>query len=190
VGNEKHFYSQYDRYQGGTFRMGERHDAILTVPAPYATDDSVQIDVDAILGQKSASDAIYGVSCWNHEAHNHSTSAFLFYFTRTGAQIVLWDDTKGASHVLRKTTWSGVLSPAPARNHVRVLCLQRTHHGAPVAELGMSVNGHVLTKIYRKGGSSASWTTGDRVGLLVGLTGSDVFYDNFVITGDCKGSSC
>lgn len=175
--------------------MGERHDAILTVPAPYditkaAHDYSVQVDVEAILGQKSASDAIYGVSCWNHEAHNQSTSAFLFYFTRSGAQIVLWDDRTGAAHVLHKTSWSGVLEPPPARNRVRVLCLQRDHHGATLAELGMSVNGHVMTEVYRKGGSSQPWSVGDRVGLLVGLTGSDVFYDNVVITGDCKGSAC
>jgi hypothetical protein len=165
------------------------------VPAPYditqaARDYSVEVDVDAIVGHHSPRDAIYGVSCWNHEARNSSTSAFVFYFTRTGAQIGLWDDATGTSHVLRKTTWSGVVDSAPARNHVRVICLQRTQHGAPVAELGMSVNGHVLTKIYRRGGSSHPWRVGDRVGLLVGLTGADVFYDNFVVAGDCKGSSC
>jgi hypothetical protein len=195
VGNEKHFYSEYSKYQGGTFRMGERHNAILTVPAPYditkaAHDFSVQLDADAILGSTSPKDAVYGLSCWNHEAHNKSTAAFLFYFTRSGAQIVLWDNRDGSVHVLRRLSWSGVLRPAPARNHIRALCLQRTHNGTAVAELGMDVNGHVLTKIYRKGGSSQPWATGDRVGLIVGLTGADVFYDNFEITGECKGSYC
>ena len=93
-------------------------------------------------------------------------------------------------HVLRKLSWSGVLQSAPARNHIRALCLQRAHNGTVVAELGMDVNGHILSKTYRKGGSSHPWSTGNRVGLIVGLTGADVFYDNFVITGDCKGSRC
>ena len=116
VGNEKHFYSQYDSYLGGTFRMGERHDAILTVPAPYditkaSSDYSVQVDAEAILGPKSPKDAIYGLSCWNHEAHNKSTSAFVFSFTRSGAQIVLWDNTDGSTHTLKKMSWSGVVRP-------------------------------------------------------------------------------
>ena len=188
VGNEKHFYSQYDSYLGGTFRMGERHDAILTVPAPYditkaSSDYSVQVDAETILGPKSPKDAIYGLSCWNHEAHNKSTSAFVLSFTRKGAQIVLWDNTDGTTHTLKKMSWSGVVRPAPYRNQVRALCVQRKRHGRTYAELGMSVNGRILAKLYPQGGKSEPWTTGNRVGLIVGLTGADVFYDNFSITG-------
>lgn len=195
TGNEKHFFSQYSHYQGGTLRMGERHDAVLTVPAPYditkaAADYSVQIDVDVIPAAHTAGHSIYGVSCWNHEAHNGETSAFLFYVTRSGAQIVLWDDTDGTEYVLKHRSWSNVLRPRPYRNKMRVLCLDRAGRSGPIAELGMSVNGAVLTAFYDKRAKHHAWRTGNRVGLIVGLSRSDVFYDNFTITGECKGSSC
>jgi hypothetical protein len=195
TGNERHFFSQYSDYQGGTLRMGERHDAVLTVPAPYvitkaAADDSVQVDVELVPAADSTRHAIYGVSCWNHSAHNGETSAFLFYVTRGGAQIVLWDNADGTAHVLKHKSWTGVLRPRPSRNAMRVLCLQRTVRGRPVAELGMAVNGHVLTTVYSKSAKHHDWRTGNHVALVVGLNRSDVFYDNFTITGECKGSGC
>ena len=48
----------------------------------------------------------------------------------------------------------------------------------------------MLTDFYGKSTKNHAWATGDRVALLVGLTGADVFYDNFKITGDCKGPQC
>jgi len=53
-----------------------------------------------------------------------------------------------------------------------------------------AINGNVLTDVYAKSTKNYAWATGDRVALLVGLTGSKVFYDNFEITGDCKGTNC
>lgn len=195
VGNERFFYTQYSSYQGGTLRMGERHDSILTDPAPYditraAADRSVRIDVQAVLGPKSPADAVYGVTCWNHRSRAGDTAAFLFEFTKSGADIVLWDDRTGDTHVLRHKSWRNVLLAPPARNAVRVLCENRTSGGTATAELGMSVNGHVLIKLYPKNGKNAAWSTGKQVGLLVGLTHADVFYDNFVITGECQGTRC
>jgi hypothetical protein len=195
VGNEKYFFSRYDPYLGGTMRLGERHDSVLTEPAPYditkaAADYSVQVDVEAILGPKTASNAIYGISCWNHKSKRGDTAAFVFYFTKRREQIVLWDDTDGTEHVLKSKAWHDVVRSAPQRNDVRVLCLQRNNANGSVAELGISVNGHVLTDLYAKSIKNHPWAVGDRVALLVGLTGSDVFYDNFVITGECKGSTC
>jgi hypothetical protein len=195
TGNEPHFFSKYSSYLGGTLRMGERHDAVLTVPAPYvitkaAADSSVQIDVDVILASDTARHSLYGVSCWNHAAHNGETSAFLFYVSHGGAQIVLWDNADGSEHVLKHKSWSNVLRPGPYRNVMRVLCLQRHNRGGTVAELGMSLNGKVLTAFYAKSTKHHDWRVSDRVGLIVGLNKSDVFYDNFAITGECKGSRC
>ncbi|HEY2299315.1 MAG TPA: hypothetical protein VGH43_16390 [Jatrophihabitans sp.] len=195
TGNERHFFSRYASYQGGTFQMGERHNSILTVPSPYditkaAHDYSVQVDFQMYLGSGSADDAIYGLSCWNHKTGSGDSAAFLFYITKTGVQIALWDNVDGSEHILKKKSWSDVLLPAPQANTVRVLCLQRSNHGGPLAVLGISVNGNQLIETYAKTTKNYDWGTGDRVALLVGLTGSNVFYDNFQITGDCKGSYC
>jgi hypothetical protein len=195
TGNERHFFSRYASYQGGTFEMGERHDSILTVPAPYditkaAHDYSVQVDFQMYVGSGSAADAIYGLSCWNHKTDSGDSAAFLFYITETGVQIALWDNVDGSEHILKKKSWSNVLLPAPKANSVRVLCLQRSNRGGPLAELGISVNGNQLIDFYPKTTKNYDWGTGNRVALLVGLTGSNVFYDNFQITGDCKGSYC
>jgi hypothetical protein len=195
TGNRRHFFSRYAPYMGGTFQMGERHDSILTVPAPYditkaAHDYSVQLDFQMYVADDSAADSIYGVSCWNHKTSSGDSAAFLFYITKTGVQIALWDNVDGTEHILKKKSWSDVLLPSPQANTVRVLCLQRTNHGGPVAALGISVNGNELTDLYAKSTKNYDWATGNGVALLVGLTGSNVFYDNFQITGDCKGSDC
>lgn len=195
TGTQPHFFSAYSKYQGGTFEMGERHNAVLTVPAPYditkaAADDSVRVDLDMILAPTTPRRAIYGASCWNHETHGGETSAFVFYATKGGAQIVLWDDKDGTAHVLKNKAWTNVLRPAPYRNKMRVLCEQRRLNGHPVAELGMSVNGSLLTEIYSQSRKHHAWRTGDRVGLIVGLNKSDVYYDNFAVNSECKGSHC
>ena len=195
TGNEHFFYSQYSPYLGGTLQMGERHNSILTVPAPYditkaAHDYSVQIDTQMYVADGSAADSIYGVSCWNHKTNSGGSAAFLFYVSKSGVQIALWDNVDGTEHILKKKSWTNVLLPTPKPNSIRVLCLQRDRRGGTVAELGISVNGNVLTDVYAKSTKNYAWATGDRVALLVGLTGSKVFYDNFEITGDCKGTNC
>jgi hypothetical protein len=195
TGNRHFFYSKYSPYMGGTLQMGERHDSVLTVPAPYvitkaAHDYSVQIDTQMYVADGSARNSIYGVSCWNHSTKSGGSAAFLFYVTRSGVQIALWDNIDGTEHILKKKSWRKVLLPTPKPNTIRVLCLQRHDRGGAVAELGISVNGNVLTDIYAKSAKNYAWAPGNRVALLVGLTGSNVFYDNFEITGECKGSDC
>jgi hypothetical protein len=196
VGNEKFFFSRYSPYLGGTLQMGERHDSVLTVPAPYdltkaAADYSVRVDAELIVGSQSPANAIYGLSCWNHKSNKGDTAAFVFYVTKRSAQIVLWDNVDGTEHVLKRKALHNVLQPAPYRNKLRVVCLQRhLPSGTAVAELGMLVNGKVLTDNYSKSTKNHAWDVGDRASLIVGLTNSNAFYDNVVITGECKGSSC
>ena len=148
----------------------------------------MQVDVDAVLGQKSASDAdLRRLVLEPRGAQPLDVRVLVLLHPHRRADRAVGQQGRLDARAAQDDVVAECCRPAPSPNHVRVLCLQRSHNGAPVAELGMSVNGHVLTKIYRMGGSSHPWTTGDRVALLVGLTGADVFYDNFVITGDCKG---
>lgn len=191
-----HYFAKYDSYNGGTYQMGERTNAAISEDAPFditdaASDYSVQVDVDAALGQSFTSANAIGIACWEHRiADGGTTSAFLLELDESTATIGLWDGTDGSYHEITSAPADGALSPT-GWTHLTALCLRGTAGGAPQAQLSLTVNGAALVSAnYAKSVSNYDWDVGDRVGLLAIGEGSDVFYDNFAITGRCAAISC
>lgn len=177
----------WSNYLGGTFRMTERHASTLPEQAPvdiskFSPTDSVQIDVNAIVGSGSPVSAEYGVTCWNKQISSGGTAAFTFFFGRQGAEIGLWDYIDGNYHQIKATRWNNVVQPAPYENEVRVLCVQGQDKYGTVAKLGLAVNGRTLIAQYAKSVKTYEWQPTNHVGLLVSGTGADVFYDDFGVT--------
>ena len=190
-----HYFAKYDSYNGGTYQMGERTNAAISEDAPYditqaATDYSVQVDVDAALGQSFTPTNEIGIVCWEHRIGGGTTSAFLLELSESKATIGLWDGTDGSYHEITSAAATGALSPT-GWTHLTALCLTGTSGGSVQAQLSLSVNGSTLVSAnYAKSASTYDWDVGDRVGLLAIGEGSDVFYDNFAITGKCAAISC
>jgi hypothetical protein len=197
VDNPTHYYAGYDTFQGGTYRMGERTNAAISEDAPYdvtdaANDYSVQVDVDATPGEGFGGTNELGVVCWEHEIEGAGgvTSAFLLELSLTEAKIGLWDGADGSYHEITSAAAAGALDPA-GTSHLTAQCIQGTSNGQAQAQLSLSVNGaEVVSVNYAKGLSTYDWSVGEHVGLLAIGEGSDVFYDNFAVTGKCAGDFC
>ena len=197
VDNPSHYYADYDNFNGGSYRMGERTNAAISEDAPFdvtdvAKDYSVQLDVDAVLGQGFGGSNEIGFVCWEHpiEGGGGTTSAFLLEISESTATVGLWDAADGKYHEITSAAATGALNPT-ATNHLTGLCLQDASNGTPQAQLSLSVNGtSVVSANYAKSVSTYDWDVGEQVGLLAIGEGSDVFYDNFAITGKCAGDSC
>lgn len=195
--NPSHYYANYDSFQGGTYRMGERTDAAISQDAPYdvtdaANDYSVQVDVDATPGDGFGGNNRVGIVCWEREIEGGggTTSAFLLQLSETEAIIGLWDGTDGSYQQLKSVPAVSALNPS-ATNHLTAQCLQGTENGSAQAQLSLSVNGaEVVSVNYAKSSANYDWNVGKHVGLLVVGAGSDVFYDNFAVTGKCAGDFC
>lgn len=196
--NPSHYFAKYDPYNGGSYRMGERTDAAISEDAPLdvtdvANDYSVQVDVDATPGQDFSSTDEIGIVCWEHpiEGGGGTTSAFLLELSESKATIGLWDGTDGSYHEITSASATGALSTTGS-THLTGLCLQGTANGsAQAAQLSLSVNGtEVVSANYAKSVSAYDWAVGPSVGLLAIGAGSDVFYDNFAVTGKCAGNLC
>ena len=197
VANPSHYFANYDPFGGGTYRMGERTDAAISEDAPFditdaAKDYSVQVDVDATLGPGFGATNEIGIVCWEHpiEGGSGTTSAFLLELSESKATIGLWDGTDGSYHEITSASASARLSTTGS-THLTGLCLQGTANGSAQAQLSLSVNGtEVVSANYAKSVSAYAWAVGHRVGLLAIGAGSDVFYDNFAVTGKCAGDFC
>jgi hypothetical protein len=195
--NPSHYFAKYDSFNGGSYRMGERTDAAISEDAPLdvtdvANDYSVQVDVDATPGPDFSATNEIGIVCWEHpiEGGNGSTSAFLLELSESKATIGLWDGTDGSYHEVTSAAADGALS-TPGSTHLTALCLQGTTNGSAQAQLSLSVDGtEVVSANYDKSVSTYEWDVGPRVGLLAIGAGSDVFYDNFAVTGKCAGELC
>jgi hypothetical protein len=193
--NPSHYYAKYDSFGGGSYRMGERTDAAISEDAPFdvtgvANDYSVQVDVDAILGPGFGASNEIGLVCWEHPVPDGAsvTSAFLLEISESRATVGLWDGTDGSYHEITSAAAPGALSPTGS-NHLTGLCVQSAPGGS--VQLSLSVNGaDVVSANYDKSVSTYEWDVGERVGLLAIGEGSDVYYDNFAITGKCAGDSC
>jgi hypothetical protein len=195
--NPSHFYAKYDRFDGGSYAMGERTNAAISEDAPYditeaAADYSVQVDVDALPGQTFSAQDELGFACWEHpiEAGGGRTSAFLLELSERKATIGLWDGTDGSYHEITSAVAPDALSGS-GWTHLTGLCLLGTSTGVPEAQLSLSVNGtEVVTANYDKTAADYDWDVGNSVGLLAIGAGSNVYYDNFAVTGRCTGTSC
>lgn len=195
--NPSHYYARYDTYNGGAYRLGERTDAAISEDAPFdvtdvAKDYSVQIDVDASVGQGFGGTNELGIACWEHpiEGGNGVTSAFLLELSESKATIGLWDATDGSYREITSAAADGALSTT-GWNHLTGQCIRGTSNGAAQAQLSLSVDGtEVVSANYDRGVSTYAWDVGKSVGLLAIGAGSDVFYDNFAVTGKCAGDSC
>jgi hypothetical protein len=196
--NPSHFYADYDPYLGGSYRMGERTDAAISEDAPYditdaANDYSVRVDVDATPGDGFGGNNQLGITCWEHEIEeggDGTTSAFLLQLSGTAAMIGLWDGADGSYQLLKSVPARTVLDTS-ATNHLTAQCIQGTASGSTHAQLSLAVNGaEVISISYAKSIANYDWSVGARVGLLAVGEGSDVFYDNFAITGACAGDFC
>jgi hypothetical protein len=195
--NPSHYFARYDSYNGGSYQMGERTDAALSEDAPYnvtdaAKDHSVQVDVDAAIGQNFGATNEIGIVCWEHpiEGGGGTTSAFLLELSETEATIGLWDGTDGSYHEITSAAAPNALSPT-GWTHLTGLCLLGTPAGSTQAQLSLTVNAALLVSAtYAKSVRTYDWDVGDRVGLLAIGEGSDVFYDNFAVTGRCAGVGC
>jgi hypothetical protein len=194
--NPAHYYAHYDTYLGGTYRMGERTDAAISQDAPYdvtdaANDYSVQVDVDATPGDGFGGNNRIGIVCWEHkiEGGDGTTSAFLLQLTETEAIIGLWDGADGSYHELKSVPARAL--DTSETNHLTAQCLQGTKDGQAQAQLSLTANGtEVASLAYAKSLANYDWSVGESVGLLVIGAGSDVFYDNFAVTGKCAGDFC
>lgn len=194
VANEENFFSGYDSYAGGTYRVGERGTKTYVSYAPVelftiASDSSVQVDVDAMLAPQSPESAAFGISCWGHKNQAGGTGAFLFFVYKDAARIVLWTDT-GSSERLADAT----LPPlADGPHHLTAQCLQTVPKGERFvhAVMSLKIDGKPAVSVsYAKSLKNHEWSVGQQVGLLAAGKGADVFYDNFAITGMCDGDLC
>jgi hypothetical protein len=195
--NPSHYFAKYDSYNGGTYQLGERTNAAISEDAPFnvaeaANDYSVQVDVDASLGQGFGPTNEIGIVCWEHpiQGGGGTTSAFLLELSESKATIGLWDGTDGSYHEITSAAADGALSTT-GWTHLTGLCLMGTSAGSAQAQLSLTVNGTtVVSANYAKSVSTYDWDVGDRVGLLAIGEGSDVFYDNFAVTGKCASTTC
>jgi hypothetical protein len=189
VENEANYYANYDNYLGGTYRMGERTTNGKTQLAPVdittlSNDYSVQIDVDAVLGNKAPANSYLGLVCWDHDASGGTEAGFLFFVTADEVDVTLLPDSGGKPQTLNENQGGNFVKPYPAKNHLTATCLQKESGGGTSADLTLAVNGAtVLHEQYAKSVKNFSWSPGSHVGLLVAGKKSDVFYDNFTITG-------
>jgi hypothetical protein len=189
VDNESHFYANYSKYRGGTYRMGERTARAKTQLAPFDTTTvsrnyGVQIDVDAVLGKSAPTSAYIGIVCWDHATSADAEAGFLFFVTTDSVDVTLLADSGGEPHTLDDNGGTNFLRPFPATNHLTATCRQQRSSGGTQAEFALSVNGSVvLQKVYAKSVKNYAWTPGSKAGLLVAGKGSDVYYDNFAVTG-------
>jgi hypothetical protein len=189
VENTGHYYANYDDYLGGTYRMGERTANAKTQLAPLDTTTiaknySVQIDVDAVLGKSAPARSFIGIVCWDHETSTETEAGFLFFVTADSVDVTLLPDTGSKPRTLDRNEGGNFVKPYPAVNHLTATCLQRTGSGGVEADLSLTVNGAaVLHEQYANSVKNYPWTPAPRVGLLVAGAKSDVFYDNFSVTG-------
>ncbi len=190
VENKPHFFAGYDKYLGGTYRVGERTAATVSEPAPtditkLAADYSVQVDVDAVLANTMPATSSFGISCWEHASSDgSSTAGFVFLVSATNTSIGLWSDTDGAYHeIVSQPTPPGALKTDGTPNHLTATCVQDRSSGSVQAQLGISVNGaSAVTTTYAKSVKTHTWAVGTHAGLLASGLGSDIFYDNFALT--------
>jgi hypothetical protein len=195
--NQAHYYANYDSYQGGTYRVGERTNAAISQDAPYdiskaASDYSVQVDVDATPGQQFAASNRLGIVCWEHAipGGGGATSAFLLQVSESRAYIGLWDSVDGSYHELKSAPATDALNPS-GTNHLTAQCLQGSDNGSATAQMSLSVNGAKTISVdYAKSAKTYEWAPGASVGVLAIGEGSDIFYDNFAVTGKCSGDFC
>lgn len=195
--NPPHFYARYASADGGTYAMGERTNAAISEDAPYdiinaATDYSVQLDVDASPGPGFGVRDELGFACWEHPVQpgGSVTSAFLLQLSESKATIGLWDETDGSYHEIRSAAAPGALSPT-GWTHLTGRCVLGNNAGSPLAELRLAVNGTpVVSASYAKTPTNYDWDIGERVGLLAIGDGSNVYYDNFAVTGRCTAAGC
>jgi hypothetical protein len=189
VENKPHFFAGYDKYLGGTYRVGERTSNTVSERAPVdiatvSADDNVQVDVDAALAPTMPAGGGFGLTCWEHASKDGaSTSAFVFQVTSTDTSIGLWSATDGAYHDIVSEKTPGPLKPAGTRNHVTATCVRVSAGGSQRAQLSIAVNGAAVAAVtYAKSVKSYPWDVGPHVGLLASGQGSDIFYDNFALT--------
>jgi hypothetical protein len=189
VQNTGHYYANYDNYLGGTYRMGERTANAKTQLAPLDTTTiaknySVQVDVDAVLGKSAPAGSFIGIVCWDHDTSTETEAGFLFFVTADSVDVTLLPDTGTKPRTLDRNQGGDFVRPYPATNHLTATCLQRTTSGGVEADLSLTVNGSaVLHEEYANSVKNYPWTPAPRVGLLVAGPKSDVFYDNFSVTG-------
>jgi hypothetical protein len=192
-----HFYARYDSYNGGSYAMGERTNAAISEDAPYditraAADYSVQLDVDAAPGQGFGAADELGFACWEHAIPGGDgiTSAFLLELSESQATVGLWDGTDGSYHEITSAAAPGALSPT-GWTHLTARCLLGSAGGSTQARLSLAVNGsEVVSTVYDKSVNTYDWDVGNRVGLLAVGPSSNVYYDNFAITGKCTSAVC
>jgi hypothetical protein len=189
VENTGHYYANYTDYLGGTYRMGERTGNAKTQLAPLDTTTiaknySVQVDVDAVLGKSAPAGSFIGIVCWDHDTSIETEAGFLFFVTADSVDVTLLPDTGSKPRTLDRNQGGNFVKPYPATNHLTAVCLQRTTSGGVEADLSLTVNGAaVLHEQYANSVKNYPWTPAPRVGLLVAGEKSDVFYDNFSVTG-------
>jgi hypothetical protein len=189
VENETNYFANYDPYLGGTYRMGERTTNGKTQLAPLdittiSSDYSVQVDVDAVLGKSAPTSSYMGIVCWDHHAADGSEAGFLFFVSANSVDVTLLPDSGSGPQTLNENQGGSFVKPYPAKNHLTATCLQRTAAGGVEADLTLAIDGAtVLHEQYAKSVKNYTWSPGPKVGLLVGGEKSDVFYDNFAVTG-------
>lgn len=152
----------------------------------------MQLDVDTEPGQDFGATNELGFVCWEHplESGGGVTSAFLLQLSESKATIGLWDGTDGSYHEISSAVAPDALS-ATGWTHLTGRCLLGTNAGTAQAQLSLSVNGtEVVSANYDKDVSAYDWDVGNRAGLLAIGEGSNVYYDDFAITGECTGASC
>lgn len=188
VMNSAHYYANYDAHGGGTYRMGERTVNAKPQVAPFdittiSKNYGVQVDVDAVLGNKAPSTSYIGLVCWD-QVLGATESAFLFFVTADSVDVTLLPDDGGQPRTIDRNQGGNFVQPYPAANHLTATCVQKHSGGGTVADLTLVVNGaSVLHEQYAKSVKNYPWISGPHVGLLVGGKRSDVFYDNFAVTG-------
>ena len=189
VENTAHYYANYADYLGGSYRMGERTDNAKTELAPIDTTTisknyGVQVDVDAVLGQAAPAGAFIGIVCWDHTTSSDTEAGFLFFVTAASVDVTLLPDTGSKPRTLARNQSGNFVKPYPETNHLTATCVQRTTSAGVEADLSLVVNGAaVLQEQYAKSVKNYPWSPGSRAGLLVAGPKSDVFYDNFSLTG-------
>ena len=178
--NSADSFAGWDAYQGGSYRMVIRNGSAISVRGPYDITDSspdygVQIDVDALLGTDAPSGSGVGVGCWGSD---DTDTYFELLLDDQSAYIALV--SAGDVHVLDKEPAAGVLDTAGV-NHLTAQCQQSATGDA---DLALTVNGQQLASVqYANSVQSFAWSVGPQVLLVADGAGTDVFYDNFAITG-------
>jgi hypothetical protein len=189
VENTAHYFANYAEDLGGSYRMGERSDNAKTQLAPVdittiSKNYGVQVDVDAVLGKAAPASSFIGIVCWDHTTATDSEAGFLFFVTADSVDVTLLPDTGSKPRTLTGNQGGSFVKPYPATNHLTATCVQRTTSAGVEADLSLVVNGAaVLQEQYAKSVKNYPWSPGSRTGLLVAGPKSDVFYDNFSLTG-------